>query len=312
MRKILIPVTIILLTACNSMDTTPTHSSSAKAKPDIQGHRGARGLMPENTWPTMKTALELGVTTLEMDAVITADSQVVLSHEPWMNHIITTKPDGQPVTAEEEKQLNIYQMALAEVQRYDVGMRPHPGFPRQKKMPAFKPTLGSIFDSVALWMKSASRPFPFFNIETKTDSSRDGIYHPEPAVFCELLMNVIREKQMESWVIIQSFDPRTLRYLHEHYPTIRTALLTELEESADVQKQVEGLGFVPDIYSPAHQSVTREMVDYCHGQKMKLIPWTVNDRARVEELIGWGVDGIITDYPGIREEEKEGSANNDK
>ena len=117
---------------------------------------------------------------------------------------------------------------------------------------------------------------------------------------------------MESWVIIQSFDPRTLRYLHEHYPTIRTALLTELEESADVQKQVEGLGFVPAIYSPAHQSVTREMVNYCHSQKMKLIPWTVNDRNRVEELIGWGVDGIITDYPGIREEKMDAAGNNDK
>ena len=162
--------------------------SATEAKPDIQGHRGARGLMPENTWPAMKKALELGVTTLEMDAVITADSQVVLSHEPWMNHVIASKPDGQPVTEEEEKSLNIFQMSLAEVQRYDVGMRPHPGFPMQKKMPVFKPTLASIFDSVAVWMKSASRPFPFFNIETKTDSSRDGVYHPEPAVFCELLM----------------------------------------------------------------------------------------------------------------------------
>ena len=83
MRSLLISVSIILLTACNSMDTAPTPStSSTEAKPDIQGHRGARGLMPENTWPAMKKALELGVTTLEMDAVITADSQVVLSHEP--------------------------------------------------------------------------------------------------------------------------------------------------------------------------------------------------------------------------------------
>lgn len=295
------------------MDSATNNTSSAnEAKPDIQGHRGARGLMPENTWPAMKTALELGATTLEMDAVITADSQIVLSHEPWMNHVITTKPDGQPVTEEEEKTLNIYQMSLADVQRYDVGMRPHPGFPRQKKIPVCKPTLALIFDSVAVWMKSANRPFPFFNIETKTDPSGDGVYHPSPDVFCEMLMGVIREKQMESWVIIQSFDPRTLRYLHKHYPAIRTALLTEMSESTEVEEQVKRLGFVPDIYSPAHQSVTKEMVEYCHSQKMKLIPWTVNDPERMEELIGWGVDGIITDYPGIREEKREDAVNNNK
>ena len=101
---------------------------------DKQGHRGCRGLMPENTIPAMLHALELNVTTLELDVVITKDKQVVLSHEPFFNHEITTKPDGALVAEAEEKSLNIYQMTFEEVKRFDVGTRPHPRFPLQKKL----------------------------------------------------------------------------------------------------------------------------------------------------------------------------------
>src|ERR1700754_3858617 len=111
---------------------------------DKEGHRGCRGLMPENTIPAMMKALELGVTTLEMDAVITADNQVVLSHEPFFNHEITTKPDGKLVTAQEEKSLNIYKMTYAQTQQYDVGLRPHPRFPQQQKLKATKPLLKEV------------------------------------------------------------------------------------------------------------------------------------------------------------------------
>jgi glycerophosphoryl diester phosphodiesterase len=119
---------------------------------DRQGHRGCRGLMPENTIPAMKTALDLGVTTLEMDIVFTKDKQAILSHEPFFNHEITTKPDGSLVTEAEEKSLNIYGMTYEEVKKYDVGMRPHPRFPRQQKLKTYKPLLSDLLDSVQQYM----------------------------------------------------------------------------------------------------------------------------------------------------------------
>src|SRR5688572_8669254 len=100
---------------------------------DTEGHRGCRGLMPENSIPAMMKALEIGVSTLEMDAVITKDNQVILSHEPFFNHEITTKPNGEAVTEAEEKSLNIYRMTYSETQQYDVGLKPHPRFPNQQK-----------------------------------------------------------------------------------------------------------------------------------------------------------------------------------
>src|SRR5262245_7377472 len=115
---------------------------------DTQGHRGCRGLMPENTIPATINALKLGVITLEMDAVITKDNKVVMSHEPFFNHEITTKPDGNYVTESEEKSLNIFLMSYDEVKKYDVGMKPHPRFPQQKKMHVVKPLLSDLIDSV--------------------------------------------------------------------------------------------------------------------------------------------------------------------
>jgi len=102
---------------------------------DVEGHRGSRGLMPENTIPAMLKAVDLGVTTLEMDAVVTKDKQVVLSHEPFFNHEISTKPDGTEVKQEEERSLNIYQMDYSQVKQFDVGMRTHPRFQQHRGTP---------------------------------------------------------------------------------------------------------------------------------------------------------------------------------
>ena len=127
---------------------------------DVEGHRGCRGLMPENTIPAMLKALDLGVTTLELDVVITKDNKVLVSHEPWFESEITTKPDGSFIKPGEEMQYNIFQMNYEEIVKYDVGMKPHPRFPRQQKIKAIKPLLTDLFDSVAENMKVRRRPFP--------------------------------------------------------------------------------------------------------------------------------------------------------
>jgi glycerophosphoryl diester phosphodiesterase len=264
---------------------------------DRQGHRGCRGLMPENTIPAMLKALDLGVTTLEMDISISKDKKIFLSHEPFFNHEITTKPDGSFIEEKEERNYNMYLMKYDSIITYDVGIKVHPRFPLQEKIKAVKPLLSDLFDAVKIYMMTRRRPFPYFNIETKTQAATDNVYHPAPAEFVELLVSVIKEKQLEDMVIIQSFDFRTLQYLHQHYPAIKTAMLIEDFDKRGLEEQLASLGFTPTIYSPAYVLVNQELITKCHQEQIKVIPWTVNDKKEMERLIQLGVDGIITDFP---------------
>src|SRR5690349_15225141 len=266
---------------------------------DIEGHRGCRGLMPENTIPAMMKALELGVTTLEMDAVITKDKQVILSHEPFFNHEITTGPNGKYVTEQEERNLNIYHMTYAQTQTYDVGLKPHPRFPNQRRLKATKPLLKEVIENVEAYHKLNGGRTVFYNIETKTQPVTDGVFHPSPGDFVNTLMTVISGANISDRVIIQSFDFRTLQILHKRYPIIKTAALVEDFDKRSLDEQLKALGFKPTIYSPHYSLVNKELIAKCHAQQVKVIPWTVNDKAKIDELKALGVDGIITDYPDL-------------
>ena len=263
---------------------------------DYQGHRGCRGLMPENTIPAFLKAIDLHVTTLEMDVVITKDQQVIVSHEPFFNHEITTKPDGSFIEEKDEHSYNIYQMTYAETQRYDVGLKLHPRFSQQQKIATHKPLLSDVIDTVE---SEVRLNYMCYNIETKTKPETDGIFHPKPDVFVNLLMDVIKSKHIQNRVIIQSFDIRTLQYLHVAYPTIKTALLIEDFDKKPLDLQLKDLGFMPTIYSPEQSLVTAELVKQCKSLGIKLIPWTVNDANKIAELKAMGVDGLISDYPNL-------------
>lgn len=307
MKNYLLPVLLLFILSCSTSKKMKEASNDAARQTyvqeefDKQGHRGCRGLMPENTVPAMLYALGLGVTTLEMDVVITKDKKVILSHEPWFGREITTKPDGAYIGDREERKYNIYWMTYEETKTFDVGMKPHPRFPKQQKMKVTKPLLGDVIDSVNRDMMTRRRPFPYYNIETKTKPEGDGVFHPKPEEFVELLMAVIKEKQVEDHVIIQSFDFRTLQYLHQKYPHVKTAMLIEDFDKRTLEEQIKALGFNPTIYSPAYQLVNGELLKKCHAQNIKVIPWTVNDKGKIAELKTMGVDGIITDYPDLFE-----------
>ncbi len=152
---------LFFLTACNNLNNL---NKTETFTFDLQGHRGCRGLMPENTIPAMLKAIDLGVNTLEMDVCITKDSQVIVSHEPFFNHEITTKPDGSFVTEAEEKGLNLYRMDYAEIIRYDVGLKPHPRFTQQQKIAAVKPRLVDLIDAVDAYCTSKKIKPVRFNI----------------------------------------------------------------------------------------------------------------------------------------------------
>jgi glycerophosphoryl diester phosphodiesterase len=300
MKNFLTSSILLIFMACSNTKTIQKPSlGGLGADFDKQGHRGCRGLMPENTIPAMLKALDLGVTTLEMDVVVTKDKKVILSHEQWFGKEITTKPDGTYMGEREERKFNIYWMTYEQTKDFDVGLKQHPRFPQQQKMKVTKPLLADVIDSVNKDMMTRRRPFPFYNIETKSNPQFDDVFQPKPSEFIELLMAVIKEKGIEEQVIIQSFDFRTLQYLHENYPHIKTAMLIEGFDKRTLEEQIKALGFTPTIYSPAYQLVDVKLIGKCHKQNMKIIPWTVNDKEKILELKRMGVDGIITDYPDL-------------
>lgn len=301
MKQALIFMSSIILFSCSTTNTSNT-STTESISFDKEGHRGCRGLMPENTIPGFKKAIDLEVNTLEMDVVITKDNHVILSHEPFFNHEITTKPDGNFVEESEEHSLNIYKMTYEQTQQFDIGMKPHPRFPNQQKIPAHKPKLADVIDSAEAYAKARSFPPLQYNIETKTKAETDTIYHPKPDEFVELLMAVIKQKKIEERVIIQSFDIRTLQYLHSKYPEIKTAYLFEPPSDKALTERLKDLGFTPTIYSPDYNTLTPEIITECKAAGIKVIPWTINDAKKMKEVKKMGVDGIISDYPNLFED----------
>lgn len=264
---------------------------------DLQGHMGARGLMPENTVGGMLRAIDLGVTTLNMDVVITKDRQPVLSHEPYFNHEFSLTPDGKEITLKGQKKYNIFKMNYEEVKKFDVGSKVHNRFPGQQKYKAYKPLLAEVIDSAEAYAKATKRPKPYYNIETSLIRKGDLEFQPEPSEFVELIMAVVNEKKISKRVMIQSIDMRTLQYLHEHYPKIKTSLV--IDEKVDFEKNIETLGFKPTVYSPYYVLVGKSLVERCHDMGVKIIPWTVNSIKDLNYLMGLGVDGVVSDFPNI-------------
>ncbi len=298
MKKITIAIFLLILAGCNRY-VSPPISDLIGPDFDIEGHRGCPALMPENTIPGFLKAADLNVTTLEMDAIITGDSQVVISHTPFLSHTVATKPDGTYVTEAEERSYNIYRMSYEEVKQFDVGMKPNPEFPDQKKMHAVVPLLNDVIDSVeAFTSRNALKPL-YYNIETKCSPGTDNFFNPPPDRFVEMIMAIILQKNIADRVIIESFDIRSLQYLKQHYPYIKTSLLVLSYDPKKFREQIKALGFLPDIYSPAYQIATPALVKQCHDNGIKIIPWRVNDISLAETLIRSGADGIITDYPNV-------------
>jgi glycerophosphoryl diester phosphodiesterase len=263
---------------------------------DLQGHRGARGLLPENSVPGFIRALELGVTTLEMDVVVSQDHQIVLSHEPWFSPEICSRPDGGELVAEET--VAIYSLPYDSIRRFDCGSKGHPRFPGQQAMAVHKPLLRDVVRAVRDWCRQHERPLPWFNIETKCSPEweKQGLV-PDPELFVRLLHEEIVSLNIRDFTCIQSFDVRTLQALQLMDHRMVCALLVENDKPLEFQ--LSQLGFVPPVYSPHHELVDARLVQKAHDLNMRIIPWTVNQTDEMQRLYDLGVDGLISDYPNL-------------
>ena len=275
----------------------PQYNTQSEPKQafDWQGHRGARGLLPENTIPAFIKALDLGVTTLELDLAVSKDSQLIISHEPWLNHDICQNADNTPITKGEAEKRLLWKMTVAEIQKYDCGSRGNSRFPTQQRMRVFKPTLTEMVEEVKAYCHKKNRPLPYFNIEIKTQADYDELRTPSVKTFAQLVLAKIKQLKIYDKTCIQSFDPRALEAIHQLDPKITTALL--IETQGTIEANLAKISFKPSIYSPYFKLVDKTVVDFCHSKNIRIIPWTVNEVTDMKNMIKLGVDGLITDYP---------------
>jgi glycerophosphoryl diester phosphodiesterase len=284
---------------------------------DLQGHRGARGLMPENTLAGFAATLSVGVTTLELDLALTKDGVVVVSHDPYLNPDHTRGPDGKFLAG---KGPPIRSLTLTELKRYDVG-RLKPGTAYSASLPeqravdgATIPTLAEVFDLA----RRARADHVRFNIETKI-TPESGAEIADPETFAAAVVRDVRAAGMVARVSVQSFDWRTLAAIKRIAPEIELSCITVERQWRD-NLQRGGRGASPwtagldiddfessaprlvkaagcAIWSPMFQDLSPVELAEAKSIGLKVVPWTVNERSQMERLIRAGVDGIISDYP---------------
>lgn len=264
---------------------------------EVHGHRGCRGLLPENTIPSFLKAAELGVHALELDIVVTGDAQVLVSHEAWFSSEYCLKPDGTTIAPTEELQHNIYRLPYQTIKQYDCGSKPHPRFPQQQNQFAYKPLLSEVIVAVQAYCAQQTIACPYFNIEIKSTIAGDKIFHPRSELFVELLLEVLVNYKLTEQVVVQSFDVRPLQVLHDLKPTIKLGLLTE--DNTQPEKRLEQLGFTPYAYNPNYSLIDANLLQLLQKERIKCYTWTINDAIMVQKMIAMGVDGIITDYPDM-------------
>lgn len=257
----------------------------------VHGHRGCSGHGPENTVPAFLHAARTGCQWLELDVVITADDQVLVSHEPWMDHHACRDPHGKPITQEQGRSVNIFKLSLEEVQRYqcfsevdaDSAHRVH------------KPTLAETVQAVDRFAEQRTITPPGFNIEVKSEPALYGSFQLEPRRFAELVVQEVIALGIAQRCIIQSFDVAILEAVHGLAPLIPVALL--VENADGMEANLQRLTFTPNYYSPAFSIANAQLAEQLRERNIGLLVWTVNEETDIEGMLELGVDGIITDFP---------------
>ncbi len=283
---------------------------------DLQGHRGARGLLPENTLPAFARALSIGVTTLELDTAVTKDGVVVVSHDATLNPDITRGHDGQWLS---RSNIAIHSLTFAQLLQYDVGrIRPQTAYAQRfsAQQPLDDVRLPQLAEVFALARRAGNNTVRF-NIETKI-SPEQPRQTPAPETFARALIALVRAEKLESRVTIQSFDWRTLQVVQQEAPQIATVYLTAQQSWLDnirardtaspwtagfhvsrhagsVPRMIKAAGGT--VWSPYFGDITRETVREAQQAGLKVVVWTVNEPLDITRMIDFGVDGIISDYP---------------
>jgi glycerophosphoryl diester phosphodiesterase len=270
---------------------------------DIQGHRGARGLFPENTLEGFRAASRLGVAAFELDVGMTADGVPVVVHDPALNPDIARDASGHWLTS---RGPSVWSLTCAELRRYDVG-RIRPGSRTAALFPGQQPCDGACIPTLAEVL--AALPTTRFTIEIKTDPTCPALT-TSAAALADGTLAVIDQANAAVRIMIEAFDWRVQRHVRRIRPDIRLAWLTrpETERDAALWLDVAPAGHsVPTmvaaeggpVWAPDHTALSRSDIDEAHALGLSVLAWTVNRPADMRRLIGWGIDGLISDRPDL-------------
>ncbi len=283
------------LSSCSASKKNRTDHDTMPAFYKV-GHRGTRGLMPENTIPAMIRGLQESANTIEFDVHITKDGQVLVYHDASFTPSYTTMPDGSDIPADKRSAYTFYSMNYADVRQFIIGEKFYQAYPEQQRMRSYAPLLSEMIDSVEAYTKAHHLPPPYYLLEIKSSEKTDGKEQPVPEVFIDKLMALKQLEPLGNRLLIQSFDMRPLQVLHRRYPQIKLGFLTE-DKKAGFEEHLTQLGFTPYFYNPYWKLVTPALVNKCHEKNIKIVPWTINEIADMKLVKSMAVDGIITDYP---------------
>ena len=263
---------------------------------DIQAHRGGAGLMPENTLDAMISAIDLGVNTLELDLVLSADGQVVVSHDPYFHPRYSIRPDSSLVMKADPKEW-LYKMSYEDIKKYDVGSRSCDVWPDKACFPAVKPLVSDLIDYVEAYTRENSFSPMRYNIEVKSkEGVGEGVDWADYKVLSDACMEVLLSKQLGDRLVVQCFDTRALNYMHSKYPEVKFSYLVHADVT-DIEAAMAKLDFTPTWLSPHFSITDASLVQYCNDKGMKIVPWTVDAPEDINKMVELGIDAIISNYP---------------
>lgn len=281
MRNAFIFISLTILTVLESF---------AQSNPvEIYGHRGCRGLLPENTLEAFKHAIDLGVDGIEWDVVVSADNELIISHEPYLDASYCLDQDGNEISPSEGKKINFYSLTTEEIQAFDCGSKGNAKYPEQKKLKTYKPTVQEAFEKLDL--ENVTILF-----EVKSEEPDYGTYQPEPAEYAAIIADEVKDFAYKENIVFMSFDPKLLDALYKTLPEYRYVYLT-YKPFTSVKKFLKEISFTPFALGMYHPTISRKDIKKLHEKEIKVFAWTVNKLDQAEKLKEDGVDGIITDYP---------------
>ena len=257
---------------------------SAVTRPEIAviAHRGGAGLYPENTIAAMLNAVNIGIGDLEFDLHVTKDSLVVVSHDPYLKGY--------------EKQYPIYANTYAELAKLTIGDKADKKFPGRKNVAQHIPLATELIDSVEAYCHRHNLPPVKYTIEIKSAEKKDGTLSPDYKTFTDLCVRALASRSLGSRLLLQSFDVRTLKYVHKRWPNIRLLYLVD-KSVGSYDEAMRRLGFTPYAISPDFPVINAEFVEKAKADGMRVIPYTVDTEDEAVKMKEAGVDAIITNYP---------------
>ena len=267
------------------------------SNPNVQviGHRGHVSAYPENSIEGFISAVAVGADALEMDLVISKDHQVIVSHEPYMKASYMISPEGKRINKNRERDYNLYEMTYDSIQQYIHGMLPNAKFHKQRQIYTHKPLLTSVLDTVQAFIKDQNLEPVKYYLEIKSDPGEYNIFQPQPEEFAAVVMEIVKEKNLEDQVVLMSFDRNIINIIQHKYPHIKVSYLLYRK---GIEKGLREVTIQPEYISPYYKQLKNaETVTSLQNRGLKVVPWTVNRKNDILNMLNYGVDGIISDYP---------------